>query len=141
MKTKLDYTLIINRSTADVFTWLTEFSKWSQWAKGLVSMEQVSADPLDVGSIVREVWWGARPTQSQIWEITHFVPNQLLGMKTSDRDVSANGTFKLAAVDTATQLIVEFEIHTTGLLGIINVIAKLTAKQQLNTLRALIEAG
>lgn len=138
---KLEYTLMISRPPAEVFTWLTDFSKWPQWARGLASMEQVSAGPVDVGSIIREVWKGANPTESQIWEITHLVPNQLLGMKTSGRSVSANGTFALAAVDTATRLIVQFEIHTTGLLGIINVITKLTAKQELNKLKALVEAG
>lgn len=104
-------------------------------------MKHVSAGPLQVGSQIREVWKGANPTESQIWEITQFVPNQLLGMKISAPTVSASDTFRLAAVDTATRLIMQFEIHTTGLLGIINVITKLTVKQQLNKLKALVEAG
>jgi len=141
MKSKLNYTLIINRPPAEVFARLTEFRTWPQWAGGLARMEQVSAGPIDVGSEIREVWKGANPTESQIWEITHFVPNHLLGMRTLAPAVSASGTFTLEAVDTATRLIVQFEIRTTGLLGIINVIFKLTVKKELRKFKALVEAG
>lgn len=104
-------------------------------------MEQITPDPLGIGSTIREVWKGANPTESQIWEITQFVPNQFLSMQTSSPTVSASGTFTLEAVDTATRFIVQFEILTSGLLGIINVIFKLTAKKQLRKFKALIEAG
>ena len=76
--------IIINRSPAEVFTGLINFSQWPRWQGGLVSVDQISTDPLAVGSQIRQVRSSGKPKESLI-EVTRLVPNQMLGVKSPSR--------------------------------------------------------
>ena len=75
-------------------------------------------------------------------EVTHLVPNQVLGLKSPGRPLSWQGAFTLEPVDIGTRLTLQFEIQASGLAGLISdLIIKLTLKQELKTFKALVEGG
>jgi uncharacterized membrane protein len=138
---KVNASIIIDCPAAEVFAGLTDFGKWPLWQGGLVSVDQMSAGPLQVGSQLRQTRKGGSPTESVI-EVTHLVPNQMLGLKSPGRPLSWQGAFTLEPVDDVTRLSLQFELRAAGLAGFIsNLIIRLTLKQELKTFKAMVEAG
>jgi hypothetical protein len=75
-------------------------------------------------------------------EVTHLVPNQMLGLKSPSRPLSWQGAFTLQPVGDGTQLTLQFEIQATGLAGLVsNLIIRLTLQQELRAFKAMVEAG
>ena len=138
---KLKRNIIINRPPAEVFAGLTNFGTWPLWQGGLVSVDQISAGPLQIGSQVRQIRKSGNPTES-LMEVTHLVPNQMLGLKSPGRPLAWQGAFTLEPVDGGTQFTLQFEIQATGLVGLISdLIIRLTLQQELRTFKAIVEAG
>ena len=138
---ELKANIIINRPPAEVFAGLTNFGQWPRWQGGLVSVDQISPSPLQVGSQVRQIRESGNPTES-LMEVTHLVPDQLLGLKSPGHPLSWQSAFSLEPVDRGTQLTLQFEVQASGLAGLISdLIIRLTLKQELNAFKALVEAG
>ena len=138
---QLKASIIINRSPAEVFTGLTNFSQWPRWQGGLASVEQISPGPLQVGSQLRQVRSSGKPKESLI-EVTRLVPNQLLGVKSPSQPLAWQGIFALESIDTSTRFGLEFKIEASGLTGLIGyLIIRLTLKQELKTFKTLVETG
>lgn len=130
--------IIINRPPAEVFAWLTDFDKWPQWGGGnLVSMQQVSAGPLQAGSQLRQVnQTGRKPTETLV-QVTDFVPDQTFGIERPN----LRGTFTLEPVMTGTQLNAVFEVNAAGLSALMyRLFIKRFVTNDLRKLKALIEA-
>jgi len=126
---QLKANIIINRPPAEVFAGLTNFGKWPLWQGGLVSVDQISPAPLQVGSQVRQIRKGDKPAES-LMEVTQLVPNQMLALKSPGRPLSWQGAFTLEPVDIGTRLALQFEIQASGAAGLISaLIIKLTLKQ------------
>jgi hypothetical protein len=131
--------IIINRPHAEVFAWLADFDRWSQWGGGnLVSMEQVSAGPLQVGSQLRQVnKTGRKPTET-LAQVTDFVPDQTLGIDRSN----LHGTFTLEPIEIGTRLNASFEVEATGLSALIyRLFLKQFVTSDLRKFKALVEAS
>jgi carbon monoxide dehydrogenase subunit G len=138
---KLIRNIMINRPPAEVFAELTDFATWPKWQGGLESVEQISPGPLQVGSQIRQIRQSGKPTESLI-EVTRLVPNQMLGVKSPSRPLAWDGDFTLQPVDDGTQLTLQFEIQSAGLVGFLSdLIIRLTLGQELRTFKALVEAG
>ena len=133
--------IIINRPPPEVFAGLTNFSQWPHWQGGLISVEQISPGPLAVGSQLRQVRSSGDPKESLI-EVTRFVPDQMLGVKSPSPPLAWQGTFTLEPLDTHTRFGLEFKIEASGLTGLIGyLIIRLTLEQELKTFKTLIENG
>lgn len=138
---QLKANIIIDRPPAEVFAGLLDFSQWPRWQGGLISVDQTSPGPLAVGAQLRQVRSSGRPKESAI-EVTHLVPNQLLGVKSPNPPIAWQGIFTLEPLGMSTRFILQFEIQASGLSGLIgHLIIKLTLKQELNTFKALVEAS
>jgi hypothetical protein len=84
---------------------------------------------------------GRKATES-IMEVTQFVPNEILSLKSSSRPFSWQGSFMLESANDGTRLTLQFEIQATGLAGLISdLIIRLTLQQELKTFKAMVEAG
>lgn len=137
----LGASIIINRPPADVFSGLTDFSRWPRWQGGLTSVELISPGPLQVGSQLRQISMGRKAAESMI-EVTYLVSNKILGLKSPSRPLSWQGSFTLESVDDGTRLTLQFEIQAIGLAGMIrDLIIRLTLRQELKTFKAMVEAG
>ena len=139
MRTATSASIVINRPPAKVFAELTNFGKWPQWGGGnLVSVEQVSTGPLQVGSQLRQVnKTGRKPTET-LAQVTHLVPDQTLGIERPN----LRGMFTLEPAKTGTQLNAVFEVDSTGLSALIyRLFIKQFVTNDLRKLKALIEAS
>ena len=111
MQIKIDTGLRINCPPAQVFARLIDVDRWPQWGGNLVSMEQISAGPLQVGSQYRQVTRGGHEPGESIVEVTEVVPGQRLGIKQPNLE----GIFTLDPVEAGTRLNVRFEVEAAGL--------------------------
>ena len=137
----LKASIIINRLPTDTFSGLIDFTRWPRWQGGLASVELISPSPLQIGSQLRQTCMGGNAAVS-IMEVTHLVPNQLLGLKSPSRPIYWQGTFTLEPVDDDTRLTLQFEIQATGLTGFFSdQIIRLTLPQELKAFKAMVEAG
>lgn len=114
MRIEISASVIINRSPSDVFASLIDLKKWPEWGGNLVSMEQISAGSLQVGSQIRQVTKGARKSSESILEVTEYVPDQGFGIKGRNLD----GAFRLEQVEAGTRLNAHFEVEADGLMAL-----------------------
>jgi hypothetical protein len=125
---QLKANIIINRPPPEVFAGLTHFDQWPRWQGGLISVVQISPGPLAVGSQLRQVRSSGNPKESLI-EVTHLVPDQMLGVKSPSPPLAWQGIFTLVPLDTNTRFGLEFKIEASGLTGFIGyLIIRLTLK-------------
>ena len=139
MRNEVTVSVIINRPPMDVFASLTDFAKWPQWGGGnLVSMQQISAGPLQVGSSLRQVnKAGRRPIETLV-RVTLFVPNQTLGIERPD----LCGTFTLEPVEAGTRLQASFEVRLAGLKALMyRLLLKQFVLSDLRRFKTLVEFG
>jgi hypothetical protein len=139
MHAQTNVSVVIRRPPAEVFARLIDFGQWPQWGGGnLVSLEQVSTGPLQVGSQLRQVnKTGRKPTETLV-QVTHLVPNQVLGIERSD----LHGTFALEAIEAGTRLNVTFAVEATGLNALLYwMFLKQFVTSDLRKFKTLVEAG
>lgn len=111
MHIQTSVSISINCPPPEVFGELINFSRWPQWGGGsLVSMEQVSAGPLQVGAQLRQVnGTGDKATETLV-QVTQLAPRWTLGIARPD----LHATFTLEPVETGTRLNAAFEVEATG---------------------------
>ena len=114
MQITLNPYIVIHGSSTQVFAWLTDIDKWSQWGGNLESMKQISAGPLQVGSQIRQVTKGGRNHGESILQVTAYVPGQSFGIK----GPTLEGTFTLEPLEVSTRLHARFEVEATGLVAV-----------------------
>ena len=139
MRNATSVSIVINRPPAEVFAWLIDFGKWPQWGGGnLVSMEQISPGPLQVGSQFRQVnKIGRKPTETRV-QVTHFVPDQTLGIERPN----LRGTFTLEPIEAGTRLSADFAVEATGFSVLMyRVFLKQFVTSDLRKFKALVEAS
>lgn len=106
--------IVIYASSTQVFARLTDIGKWYQWGGNLVSMEQISAGSLQVGSQIRQVTKGGRKPSGSILEVTEYVPGQAFGIK----GANLKGAFTLEPLEGSTRLHARFEVESMGLVAV-----------------------
>ncbi len=90
-----EVTIHINRPVEQVFMFLVDAKKLRTWQSNLVENEQLTKDPIHVGTRYREVRrMGPRQSDFQV-EITDFEPNKRFATKTlTQPQVSVTYTFE-----------------------------------------------
>lgn len=139
MRNETTLSVIINRPPIDVFGSLIDFGRWPQWGGGnLLSMEQISAGPLQAGSLLRQVnKVGRKPTETLV-QVTQIVPNQTLAIERPD----LCGTFTLEQVQAGTRLHAAFAVKATGLKALMyKLFLKQFVMSDLRKFKSLVEFG
>ena len=113
-----EMTIHINRPVEEVFTFVADHKNLHSWQSGLVESEQLTEEPLRVGSRFREVR-RTGPGNSEIQaEITAFEPDRRFATKTLTKpEVTVSYTFD--AEDGGTRLTYEFVMITSGLMWLL----------------------
>jgi uncharacterized protein YndB with AHSA1/START domain len=139
MRNQISVTVIINRPPSDVFASLIDLSKWPQWGGGnLVSMEQFSAGRLQVGSQLRQVTRTGRKLSKALVQVTHFVPNQTLGIERPN----LRGAFTVEPVETGTRLNARLEVEAAGITALMyRLFLGQFVKNDLQRFKAMVEAS
>ena len=139
MHPQANVSVLIHRPPAEVFAWLIDFGKWPQWGGGnMVSMEQISTGPLQVGSQLRQVnQTGRKPTETLV-QVTQLMPDQTLGFERPN----LHGTFTLESIEVGTRLNASFEVEASGLSALMyRLFLKQFVASDLRKFKALVEAG
>jgi uncharacterized protein YndB with AHSA1/START domain len=139
MQIQSSVSVIINRPPAEVFTELTNFGQWPQWGGGnLVSMEQISPGPLQVGSQLRQMnKTGRKPTETLV-QVTQLMPDQTLGFERPN----LHGTFTLEPIEVGTRLNASFKVEASGLSApMYRLFLKQFVASDLRKFKALVEAS
>jgi len=129
----------INRPPSEVFAALTDFGKWPQWGGGnLVSMEQISPGPLQVGSQLRQVnKTGGKPAETLV-QVTDFAPDQALALERPN----LRAAFTLEPIEAATYLNASFEVEASGVSALLyRLLLKRFVASDLRKFKALVDAS
>jgi uncharacterized protein YndB with AHSA1/START domain len=110
MQITVNANIVLHQPSTQVFTCLTDTGQWPQWGGNVVSMEQISAGSMHIGSKIRQVTVGGR--ESTV-EVTEYVPGQRFGIKGPNME----GTFTLEPFKDGTRLSAQFEVEATGFIA------------------------
>jgi hypothetical protein len=138
MRISINVHSVIHRPPHEVFAWLTTLEKWDQWGGNVLSMEQISDGPLQVGSRIRQVTKGGRKTSGSILEVTHYVSDQSFGIKS----LQLEGTFTLEPLEADTRLNARFDVEATGLMALLyKLMLKRFVMNDLRQFKKLVESS
>lgn len=139
MRNPIIVSVIINRPPSIVFAALTDFNTWSRWGGGnLDSVQQVSTDPLQVGSQIRQINRTNRKLTETLVQVTHFVPDQTLGIQSP----TLRGVFTVEPVELGTQLNARFEVESAGLVALMySAFLRQFVRNDLHKFKAMVEAN
>src|SRR5574342_320631 len=115
---KNEVTIHINRPVEQVFTFLADTKNLRSWQSNLVENEQLTEEPLRVGSRFREVR-RTGPGNSEIQaELTVFEPNKRFATKTLTKpQVTVSYTFD--EENGGTRITYKFIMITSGLMRLL----------------------
>jgi uncharacterized protein YndB with AHSA1/START domain len=115
---KNEVTIHINRPVEQVFTFLADTKNLRSWQSDLVENEQLTEEPLRVGSRFREVRrTGSRNSEIQA-EMTVFEPNKRFATKTLTKpQVTVSNTFE--EENGGTRITYKFVMITSGFMRLL----------------------
>jgi uncharacterized membrane protein len=137
----------INRSQEDVFAYLDELDKHSEWQGGLISSKLETEGPIGVGtraSDTRKVPGGPRETT---YEITEYDPPRKSSWRVLDGPVRAVGSMLVEPVGDGarSRVTVEFNLEGHGIGVLIAPLARMQARKQVPAdqakLKEILERG
>jgi uncharacterized protein YndB with AHSA1/START domain len=115
---KNEVTIHINRPVEQVFTFLADTKNLRTWQSGLVENEQLTEEPLRVGSRFREVR-RTGPRQSEIQaEITVFEPNKHFATKTLTKP-QVTVSYAFEEENGGTRITYKFVMITSGFMRLL----------------------
>lgn len=120
----------IARPPEDVFAYLSDVRRHSEWQEGLVSATVETDGPVGVGSRVvhrRKLGLGTVPTTS---EITAFEPPRLVAFRGLDGPIRAEGTQRVEPVGEGSRVSFEMEMRGNGLGTLMLPLARRQASRQ-----------
>jgi carbon monoxide dehydrogenase subunit G len=107
------YTVTVNRPAADVFAFVADGEKCSEWRPGVVSIRKVSGDGAGATYEQRVKGPCNRPVKAD-YQITEFQPDTLIAFETISGPVRPRGRYELQAVDGGTRLTMALEADLRG---------------------------
>ena len=126
---KIVNTVEIDRAPADVFDYVTDASKFTEWQDALVSARAEDDAPAHLGSrVVMTRKMGFRE-QAMTSEITEFDAPNKYAFRVVDGPVRANGKARFEPLDGGTRTRLTFEIDFEGH-GIGKVLVPLVVRRQ-----------
>lgn len=103
---------IIDRNPQEVWDFLTDWSRASEWMPGIESMRQEPPGERGVGV---QLVFGARGAE-RASEVTAWDPPKLLTLRSTQGGVTADYVYRLEAAGAGTRLTLDADCRTTGFL-------------------------
>ena len=142
--TKLEASVVINRPTEEVFAYITDIKKLSEWMSDLVEAKQTSEGPVGVGTTISAVAnpLGRRAESTQ--EVTEYEPNRKFAFKSTSGPVESKDEYTLESVAGGTKLTRVAEAKMGGFFKLAEPLAVRMMRRQFETnfanLKDLLEA-
>ena len=102
--TKLEHSVVINRSTQDVFDYMTDFEKLSEWMSELVEAKQTSEGVVSVGTMISAVATPIGRRAETTLEVTEYEPNKKFAIKSIAGPVESEDQFTFEPVGEGTKV-------------------------------------
>jgi len=137
----------ISRPPQEVFDYVNDLSRHTEWQTGLVSVELESDGPVRKGTRAHETRRVPGGKQTYQYEITEHDPPRVMGFQVITGPVLPHGRVTLTPLDDDTRTRVEFTIEFAGhglgklLLPLVNRDARKTVPQDLRLLKERLESG
>ena len=92
---KLEHSIVINRPVEEVYDFVTDVEKASQWRSGVVESKKISDEPA-VGATASEVMQFLGRRMETTYEITEYEPNRKFGFKVISGPVPMDALFQVS---------------------------------------------
>lgn len=102
--TKLEHSVIINRPAEEVFDYMTDFEKLSEWMSELVEAKQNSEGAVSVGSTISAVATPLGRRAESTLEVTEYEPNKKFTIKSTSGPVASKDEFTFETVTDGTEV-------------------------------------
>ena len=96
---KAEASIVVNRPAHDVFAYMTDIDKETEWQAELLEAKQTSTGPLSVGTTVREVRRFMNRRMEVVFEITEFEPDREMSFKSISAPFPMHGRYSLEPVE------------------------------------------
>ena len=128
---KAEVSIVINRPVHDVFVYMTDIDKETEWQAELLEAKQTSDGPISVGTTIREVRRFMGRRMEVVFEITKFEPNKEMSFKSISAPFPLRGRYSLEPVDGGTSVTLFIEGELSGVFKMAEPIVAQTAKRQI----------
>jgi uncharacterized protein YndB with AHSA1/START domain len=142
--TKLEQSVVINRPIEEVFAFVTDIEKISQWMSELVEAKQTSEGPMGVGTTISAVAspLGRRVESTQ--EVVEYEPNRKFAIKSTAGPVPSEDAYTFESVAGGTKVTRVTEAEVGGFFKLAEPLFARTMRRQFETnfanLKDLLEA-
>jgi len=143
--TPITASIEISRPPQDVFDYVNDLDRHTEWQSGLVSVEVESEGPTQKGTRARETRKVPGGKQSYQYEITEYDPPRVAGFQVLTGPVRPHGRVTLTPLDDGKRTRVDFTIEFAGhglgklLLPLVNRDARKTVPADLQALKERLE--
>jgi uncharacterized membrane protein len=104
----------ISRPPQEVFDYVGDLSRHSEWQTGLESVEVETEGPIRVGTRAQEKRHVPGGHQSYHYEITQYDPPRAAAFQVVSGPVRPHGTIRFTSLEDGTRTRVELEMEFTG---------------------------
>jgi uncharacterized protein YndB with AHSA1/START domain len=142
--TKLESNVLINRPIEEVFAFMTDVEKMSQWMAELVEAKQTSGGLVGGGTTLSAVAnpLGRRAESTQ--EVTEYEPNRKFAFKSTSGPAESKDEYTFESVEGGTKVIRVAEAEMSGLFKLAEPVVARMMRRQFETnfahLKDLLEA-
>jgi uncharacterized membrane protein len=104
----------ISRPPQEVFDYVGDLSRHTEWQTGLVSVEVETDGPTKLGSRAKETRHVPGGNQTYEYEITQWDPPRVAAFEVKTGPVRPHGTIRFTSLDSGSRTRVEFEMEFVG---------------------------
>ncbi len=126
-------TVEIDRTPEDVFAYVTDPTRFTEWQDSVVSASVPSSEPLHPGSTFEMTRKMGSREQTMTSEITEYVPSSSYAFQVIDGPVRAHGKGRFEPIDSGARTRFTFELdfkgHGIGLVLVPLVVRRNAAKE------------
>jgi ribosome-associated toxin RatA of RatAB toxin-antitoxin module len=125
----IEHSVEINRTPEDVFAYVTDPSRFTEWQDAVVSARVVDSDPVKQGSKVALTRRMGKREQTMTSELTEYSPPRSYAFRVIDGPVRALGKGRFEPLDNGARTRFTFELDFEGH-GIGKVLVPLIVRKQ-----------
>lgn len=142
---KMELSAVINRPVEEVFSFVTDLDKMTQWSAELVEVKKTSEGPVGLGTtFTTAVKFLGRRTEVDN-EVSAYEPNKRYNIKVTSGPITGGGGYTFESVDGGTKATFAFDAEIGGFLKMAEPLAARMMRRQyetnLATMKDLLEAG
>ena len=141
---KIKASVVINRPVEDVFAYVADPEKVSQWAGPVIESKQTSEGSVGLGTTTSRVTQFLGRTIEAIHVITEYEPGRVYADRTTSGPVPIHSRILFDAGDGGTKVTIEGELQAAGFFKIAEPIMLRVARRQVETdvqtLKEILEA-